>query len=219
MIRFAKKLWSYLPGDTSGYHDNLHAGKSLIEFVRMVAIDLAPRHSAGVGRSEREMPYLSWCVDVADVGGDSRGAADVVQAQGSNERISFEQERERLANSSTRAEDSNFAVTGDRRREPTTVGRKAASGVSGEHFFVLERRRERKDGKPGRGRGMAQPRFVPSPAFSRPSPITGHQWTSKSLIVFALTSRPSSPSFPSMAQISLLLVALSLSLSVCKLLC
>lgn len=49
---------------------------------------------------------------MADIGGDSRGATDVVQAQGSNERISFEQEGERLADSSTRAEDSNLGMTG-----------------------------------------------------------------------------------------------------------
>ena len=58
--------------------------------------------------------YLSWCVNVADVGGDSGGATDIIQTQGSNEGISFEQERERLANSSTRTEDSDLGVTSSR---------------------------------------------------------------------------------------------------------
>jgi len=72
---------------------------------------------------------------MADIGSDSGGATNVVQAQGSNERISFEQERERLSDSSTRAKDSNLGMTGDRRGEPTAVDREGASGVSGEHFW------------------------------------------------------------------------------------
>lgn len=84
--------------------------------------------------------HLSWCVNVADIGSDSWSATDIIQTQGSNERIGFKQERERLANSSTRTEDSNLGVTGDRRREPTTVDRKTASGVSGEHFFEFQKR-------------------------------------------------------------------------------
>jgi len=71
---------------------------------------------------------------VTDISCDSRGAANIVQAQGSDERVSFEQKRERLADSSTRAKNSNLGVTGNGRGEPTPVDRKAASGVSGEHF-------------------------------------------------------------------------------------
>jgi hypothetical protein len=103
---------------------------------------------------------------VADVGGDSGSATDVIQAQGSNERISFEQERERLADSSTRAKDGDLGVTGGGRRKPTTVGRKAARGVSGKHFSSFRKVEEEDKGWWTRTERV-QPRFVPSPAFPR----------------------------------------------------
>ena len=108
---------------------------------------------------------------MADVGGDSGGATDIVQTQGGNERIGFEQERERLADSSTRAKDSNLGVTGDGRREPTTVNGKTASGVSSEHFF--EWKEKTRNGERWDVTGRLRPRFVPSPAFPR-SIINGY---------------------------------------------
>lgn len=34
----------HLSGDTSGYYNNFDTFKSLIEFIRVVAVDLTPRH-------------------------------------------------------------------------------------------------------------------------------------------------------------------------------
>ena len=104
---------------------------------------------------------------MADICGDSGGATDIVQAQGSDERVGFEQKRERLADSSARAKDSNLGVTGNGRGEPTAVDRKAASGVSGEHFSEVEG--EDKGLRPERG--AFKPRFAPSPTFSRLTPM------------------------------------------------
>jgi hypothetical protein len=99
----------YLAGNASGDYDNLDPIKSLLEFVCRVTIDLVLRHSVGAGRTRRGTLTSP---GVADVGGDSGGATDVIQAQGSNERTSFEQERERLADSSTRTKDGDLGVTG-----------------------------------------------------------------------------------------------------------
>ena len=134
----------YLAGNTSGDYNNLDAVKSLVEFVCRITVDLAPRHSVRAGCDGNGNVYLSRCVNVADIGGDSGGATDVVQAQGSNEGISFEQERERLADPSTCAKDSDLGVTGSRRGEPTTMSGKAASGVSRKHFLGF-RKMEGKD--------------------------------------------------------------------------
>ena len=68
----------HLSGNASGYYDNLDTIESLVEFVRVVAVDLGPRRSARAEQIEGEITYLSRCVNVTDIGGNPRSTTNIV---------------------------------------------------------------------------------------------------------------------------------------------
>ena len=61
-------------------------------------------------------------VNVADIGGDTRSATDIVKAQRSDEGVALEEEGERLSDTSASAEDGDLGVTGSRRGESASLG-------------------------------------------------------------------------------------------------
>jgi hypothetical protein len=54
--------------------------------------------------------YRAIGVNVADICSNARCATDIVEAERGYQRIDFEEQGERLADSSTRAEHSNFSL-------------------------------------------------------------------------------------------------------------
>lgn len=69
--------------------------------------------------------HLAGGVNVADIGCDTRRTTDIVEAQGGDEFVLFEEQRERLANASSGAEDGDFCLARGRGRELARVGRGA----------------------------------------------------------------------------------------------
>lgn len=58
---------------------------------------------------------------MANVGSNTGSTTNIVKAQRRDERVGLEQERQRLADSSTSTEDSNLRLARGRRREGTGV--------------------------------------------------------------------------------------------------
>jgi hypothetical protein len=67
--------------------------------------------------STRQITHLAGGVNVADICGNTRGTTDIVQAERCDERVTFEEEGERLANSSSSAEHGDFVEARCRGRE------------------------------------------------------------------------------------------------------
>jgi len=82
-----------LSGDTSGNDNNLSTGQSALDVGALVALDIRVS------------------VDVANVCCDTGCTSDVVQREGSHERVSLEQQRHRLANTAGSTEDCDFALS------------------------------------------------------------------------------------------------------------
>ena len=53
---------------------------------------------------------LTGSVDMADISGDTRCAADIIQAQGRDQFVLLQEERQWLANTSASAEDGNLGL-------------------------------------------------------------------------------------------------------------
>lgn len=84
---------------------------------------------------------------MADIGSNTGCATDIVQTEAADVRVELKQKRQRLADTSTSAEDGDLGVTCGRRGERTSGerGRDGAEGGTGKHFLCLWR------GRKGRG--------------------------------------------------------------------
>jgi hypothetical protein len=60
--------------------------------------------------SRYKTTYRAVGINVADICGNTRCATDIVEAQRGHERVDFEEQRERLADASTRAKHSDFSL-------------------------------------------------------------------------------------------------------------
>lgn len=102
-----------LAGDTSGDEDDLSAGESLLETSRVGLVSL----DAGLG------------VDVGDVSSNTGSATDIVEGEVSDAGVHLEEERERLADTTSSTEN------GDLGKVPGGGGESTALDArSGEHF-------------------------------------------------------------------------------------
>ena len=73
-----------------------------------------------------EPTHLGWGVDVAHVRCNTGCAADVVEAERGDEGVRLEEKRQRLANASSRAQDSDFCVSGGRRGKEASLAENRA---------------------------------------------------------------------------------------------
>jgi len=86
--------------------------------------------------------HLTASIDVSDISSDTRSTADIVKAQAGDQRISLEEKRERLSDSTASTEDGDFSVSRGSCRECAGIGTSSgAEGGAREHDE--ERIRER----------------------------------------------------------------------------
>ena len=72
-------------------------------------MNLRERSASGISL-RRTVSYLTGGVDVADIGGNTRCTADIIQTERGDQRVAFQQQRQRLANSTSGTEDGNLGV-------------------------------------------------------------------------------------------------------------
>lgn len=83
-------------------------------------------------RRVNAVTHLADSVDVANIGGNTRCTTDIVEAQSSDVLVELQEQRERLANSSSSAKNGDLVLTRSGRRELASLG-EGASGRAGEH--------------------------------------------------------------------------------------
>ena len=123
-----------LAGDTSGDDDDLNTFEGLVELVGGVALDLEHLGSALYMLRCCSLAHLAVGVNMANIGSNTGGAADIIEAQRGDERVVLEEQRERLANSSTGAENGDLGPVDRRRRELSRRRRQDTGNVAGQHF-------------------------------------------------------------------------------------
>jgi hypothetical protein len=78
--------------------------------------------------------YLARRIDVADICSDTRSATNVVETERGDQRVTFEKQRQWLANSSSSAKDGDLGVTSRGRREKARRRRSQSTNCrAGEH--------------------------------------------------------------------------------------
>lgn len=118
---------------------------------------------------------------MADIGGDTRRAADIVEVETRDVRVELEEEREGLADASAGAKNGDLCLARRRRGELTGL-RKGAGGRAGEHGGSRTGQRGHKWGRRGRGERMGRE--------------DGEAWDSEAGVIYVgegRTQRPSSP--------------------------
>jgi hypothetical protein len=117
------RVKTYLSGNACGNNNDLDSLKSFIELVSCEAFDLIQRTRTEVDEYTQlalyRTTYQAAGVNVADICSHTRCTTNIVKVERGYKRISFEEQRERLANSSTGTKHSNFCLPWGARGEGT----------------------------------------------------------------------------------------------------
>ena len=124
---------THLAGNTSRDDDNLDALEGLVKLVSSITLNLETNMSALAFEKYDWNTNLAGRVDVADVGSDTGSTTNVVEAQGRDEGIALEKERERLSDSSTSTEDGDLGLA-------TRGGGEGTRGLEGTESRATEHR-------------------------------------------------------------------------------
>jgi hypothetical protein len=119
----------------------------LIELVSSIAfyLHVTKPNSEPNPVSRRENTHFAGSIHMTDIRSNTWSATNIVQAQGADKRVKFEEQRERLANSSSCTENGDLGKMRCRCREETRRrGGQGADSCTGEHEGNF-----RKDGQVG----------------------------------------------------------------------
>ena len=124
---------AHLERNTSRDNDDLDTLEGLVELVRGVTLDLFYTNKLNVHKTrERCTTDHAGSVNVADISSDTGCTTDIIEAQGSDVLVELQEQRKRLANSSSGAEDGDLVLARRGRREAAGLG-EGASSRAGEH--------------------------------------------------------------------------------------